>query len=251
VRLSDNLDQLGPIGFQDLAASLAVASFGLGVRVMGAGRDGGRDLYHRGSLIWKPIDDHPDEVWEGYTVLPVKHMAAPSGKHQENAAWLWGQVRGEMDAWADPEGDRNPVPDFLIVITNVMLTPFPLVGGHDVLDANIASYLKRLKDVATQGQPPPSFDSRAGTCVPTGRSAVELTGRGRRRCRPAEEGGRFGQVLVCREGAATYRMAAVVTAGAKRDRPFARVVDQGLFFADQRAKVSHTTPVAVLRWSPR
>ena len=146
MRLSDNLEQLGPTGFQDLAASLAVASFGPGVQVMGAGRDGGRDLYYRGSLIWKPIEDQPGEVWEGYTVLQVKHMAAPSSKHQENAAWLWGQVRGELDAWADPEGDRNPVADFLIFITNVMLTPFPVVGGHDVLDASIASYRERLRD---------------------------------------------------------------------------------------------------------
>ncbi len=113
---------------------------------MGTGRDGGRDLYHRGSLIWKPIEDQPGEVWDGYTVLQVKHMAAPSSKHKENLTWLWGQVRGELDAWADPEGGRNPVPDYLIVITNVMLTPFPVVGGHDVLDANIASYLERLKD---------------------------------------------------------------------------------------------------------
>jgi len=146
VRLSDNLEQLGPTGFQDLAASLAVASFGPGVQVMGAGRDGGRDLYHRGSLIWKPIEDQPGEVWDGYTVLQVKHMAAPSSNHQENLAWLWSQVREELNAWADPEGDRNPIPDYLIIITNVKLTPFPVVGGHDVLDANIASYLERLND---------------------------------------------------------------------------------------------------------
>ena len=144
--MSDNLEQLGPTGFQDLAASLAVASFGSGVQVMGAGRDGGRDLYHRGSLIWKPTQDQPGEVWEGYTVLQVKHMAAPSSRHQENAAWLWGQVRRELDAWGDPEGDRNPVPDFLIIITNVTLTPFPVVGGHDVLDTNIAAYLGHLED---------------------------------------------------------------------------------------------------------
>src|SRR5205823_3676762 len=97
-------------------------------------------------LIWQPSKDQPGEVWDGYTVLQVKHMATPSSRHPENLAWLWSQVREELDDWANPEGDRNPIPDFLIIITNVPLTPFPGVGGHDVLDANIAAYLKGLTD---------------------------------------------------------------------------------------------------------
>jgi len=144
--VSGELERLGPTGFQDLAASLAVAHFGPGVRVMGAGRDGGRDLYHRGQLIWQMNKDLPGEVWDGYTVLQVKQMATPSSQHQENASWLWGQVRKELEAWSDPDGDRLTVPDFLIVITNVLLTPFPVVGGHDVLETNIASYLSKLDD---------------------------------------------------------------------------------------------------------
>ncbi|MFF5056141.1 NACHT domain-containing protein [Micromonospora sp. NPDC000663] len=144
--MSDDLEKLGPTGFQDLAASLAVASFGPGVQVMGSGRDGGRDLYHRGPLIWKPTEDQPAEVWEGYTVLQVKHRATRSASHKENAVWLWGHVRDELDDWANPYGDRNPVPDFLIIITNVMLTPFPQVGGHDFLNENVKRYLERLAD---------------------------------------------------------------------------------------------------------
>lgn len=128
---------------------------------MGAGRDGGRDLYHRGSLIWKPTEDQPAEVWEGYTVLQVKHRATPSANHQENAAWLWGQVRGELDDWANPYGDRNPVPDFLIIITNVMLTPFPQVGGHDLLNDNIKSYLERLADKTREVDPEAAEERRA------------------------------------------------------------------------------------------
>jgi hypothetical protein len=90
--------------------------------------------------------DLPGEVWDGYTVLQVKHMAAPSSQHPENAAWLWNQVRKELEAWSDPDGDRTKVPDYLIVITNVPLTPFPGVGGHDVLQSNIDGYLGRLED---------------------------------------------------------------------------------------------------------
>jgi hypothetical protein len=39
--LQYDLEQLGPIGFQDLAAALVVQTFGAGVQVMGSGRDGG------------------------------------------------------------------------------------------------------------------------------------------------------------------------------------------------------------------
>lgn len=144
--MADDLERLGPTGFQDLAAGLTIASFGPGVQVMGAGRDGGRDFYHRGSLVWKPSDDQLGEVWDGYTVFQVKHMASPSRDHQENLSWLWGQVRGELEAWADPDGNRNPVPDYLLFITNVLLTPVPVVGGHDALNASIAAYLKALDD---------------------------------------------------------------------------------------------------------
>jgi hypothetical protein len=50
VGVSGELERMGPTGFQDLAACLAVAHFGPGVQFMGAGRDGGRDLYYRGQL---------------------------------------------------------------------------------------------------------------------------------------------------------------------------------------------------------
>jgi len=69
-----DLQQLGPAGFQDLAAALAVQTFGTGVQVMGSGRDGGRDLYHRARLIWKETDEQAGEVWAGYTVFQVKHQ---------------------------------------------------------------------------------------------------------------------------------------------------------------------------------
>jgi hypothetical protein len=47
-----DLQQLGPTGFEDVAAALAVATFGAGVQVMGGGRDGGPDMDYRGSLVW-------------------------------------------------------------------------------------------------------------------------------------------------------------------------------------------------------
>ena len=83
--MQHNLQRLGPTGFQDLAGALAVAAFGPGVQVMGAGRDGGRDLYHRGSLIWHRSKDAPGEVWDGYTVIQVKHKSELSARPLDHA----------------------------------------------------------------------------------------------------------------------------------------------------------------------
>ncbi|MFD2414796.1 NACHT domain-containing protein [Amycolatopsis pigmentata] len=141
-----NLEQLGPIGFQDLAAALVLESFGVGVQVMGAGRDGGRDLYHDGPLVWKATEDGTGEVWEGYTVFQVKHKARLSSRPEDDASWLWGQIRKELDEWADPKSGRNPVPDFLVVVTNVPLTPVPGAGGHDRLRKAIQDYIDKLED---------------------------------------------------------------------------------------------------------
>ncbi|RKR88436.1 hypothetical protein BDK92_2763 [Micromonospora pisi] len=85
-------------------------------------------------------------MWDGYTVIQVKHKASVTGGHPENAAWLWGQIRKELDAWANFKGDRRDIPGFLIFITNVILTPFPVVGGHDTINTHIKDYLDHLND---------------------------------------------------------------------------------------------------------
>jgi chorismate mutase len=141
-----DLEQLGSAGFQDLAAALLLDGFGPGVQVMGSGRDGGRDLYYKGQLIWKATEEQASEVWEGYTVFQVKHKETLKSQHAANAAWLWSQVREELDTWADPSSGRNPVPDFLVFISNVPLTPVPNSGGHDFIDANIRQYVASLED---------------------------------------------------------------------------------------------------------
>jgi hypothetical protein len=80
-----DLQQLGPTGFQDVAAALAVATFGAGVQVMGAGRDGGRDMYYKGPLVWAKTDEQVGEVWDGYTVLQAKHKAELASRPGDNS----------------------------------------------------------------------------------------------------------------------------------------------------------------------
>jgi hypothetical protein len=141
-----DLEQLGPIGFQDLAAALAIAALGAGVQAMGPGSDGGRDMYHRGPLHWgAPGDSGSGDVWNGLTVFQVKQKARVSDRAADNASWLWGQLRDELGSWADPNGARQ-VPDFVLLVTNVPLSPTPGAGGHDSLLDKIQAYVERLED---------------------------------------------------------------------------------------------------------
>ena len=136
------LQRLGPIGFQDLAAALLLSAFGPTVQVMGSGRDGGRDLYHRGRLMWTGSDGAETELWDGYTIFQVKHRERPNGS---DVSWLWSQIRGELDAWGDDDR-RGDVPNHLVLITNVLLSPVRGVGGHDTILDRIASYFDDLRD---------------------------------------------------------------------------------------------------------
>lgn len=76
----------------------------------------------------------------------IKHKEEIASKPADNAAWLWVQIRAELDAWADSDGDRTRVPNYLVFITNVPLTPFPDAGGHDALNTAIHGYIDQLSD---------------------------------------------------------------------------------------------------------
>lgn len=144
----DDLQRLGPVGFQSFAAAALLTALGSGWQAMGAGRDGGRDLYFRGHLPFTVHGSDDGDAWEWYTVAQVKHHASLSSKPQENASWLWSQVRDELDAWSDPSAQRGEVPDNLLIVTNVALTPVHNVGGHDLLMASIAGYMTELADAS-------------------------------------------------------------------------------------------------------
>ncbi|WP_218018210.1 NACHT domain-containing protein, partial [Nocardia shimofusensis] len=86
------------------------------------------------------------ETWDGYTVFQAKHKDRLEAKPADNAAWLWTQVRKELDAWGNPGSDRDPVPNYLVIVTNVPLTPTPGSGGFDTVNASIQTYLDLLAD---------------------------------------------------------------------------------------------------------
>lgn len=137
-----DLEQLGSTEFQDLAATLAVATFGPALTVMGRGRDGGRDFYYKGPLQWGAA-----EQWVGYTVFQVKHKERLSADPAHDTAWIWAEVRKELDAWCKTDKNtRQPLPDQLVFVTNVPLAPYPTSGGHDKIRSNINAYVDGLRD---------------------------------------------------------------------------------------------------------
>lgn len=144
--MSYNLEQLGPTGFQDLAASLALAVFGPNVQAMGAGRDGGRDMVHHGQISWSGSEEEQANVWDGYTVFQVKHKRELSSRAADDAAWLRSEIAEELELWADPDGDRNPMPDYMVIVSNVSLSPYPEQGGYDRLRADIERFIARYED---------------------------------------------------------------------------------------------------------
>ncbi len=105
-------------------------------------------MYCNGTLIWSGADGSPAEVWDGYTVFQVKQKEQIDSVNQKNAGWLWGQVKRELETWADPAKGRNPVPNYMVIISNVPLTPYPGSGGIDSLNQNIANFIRSFDDAS-------------------------------------------------------------------------------------------------------
>lgn len=144
-----DLSQFDPHGFQDLAAALAIAEYDATVRSMGSGTDGGRDLMHEGELDVSSGGVSKSVKLSGFTVFQVKHMERP-GSHQANASWLWGEIRKELNTWST-SAKRKTMPDHLIFVTNIALTPAPDAGGFDEVRRSIASYIRRANEESKEG----------------------------------------------------------------------------------------------------
>ncbi|GAA3682122.1 hypothetical protein GCM10022237_46120 [Nocardioides ginsengisoli] len=161
--MKHQLQLLSPGAFQSMAAALAVAEFGAGIQVMGAGKDGGRDLYFEGPLTFGSTEESAGEAFTGYTVFQVKHHAKVSDSPTADASWLWGEVKKELDAWADwdKKDPRAPLPDQLIFITNVALTPVQNSGGHDAIRKNIEAYRAKLNNASRDVDDPDAVVDKA------------------------------------------------------------------------------------------
>jgi hypothetical protein len=82
--------------------------------------------------------------WNGYGVIQAKYKLRDSG-NKKNAEWVISAIKAELNEWVKPNTKRKPVPDYYVVVTNVLLTPTAEVGGIDTVDNALADCAKTLR----------------------------------------------------------------------------------------------------------
>lgn len=137
-----DLDRMGWQQFETLVQALAIAELGNGVRVFGAGRDGGREATFRGTLTFPKAGGEP---WSGYGVIQAKHLERPSST---TAGWkgFLQHVEKELKKWELKVGtlslERRP--QYFLFATNAALTGTEESGGIDQFEKLLKSYQRKL-----------------------------------------------------------------------------------------------------------
>ncbi|MFE5118373.1 NACHT domain-containing protein [Streptomyces sp. NPDC056669] len=135
---------LGARHFEQLTQAVARRVLGQGLEVMGDGPDGGREASWRGAVRFpEPTHGAP---WVGYGVLQAKYRQRSEGTRRDTE-WLITHIREELRAWAGATGarGRGTVPDYLLIATNVVLSPQQERGGIDRVHAALAETVAQLK----------------------------------------------------------------------------------------------------------
>jgi len=128
---------LSPRSFEHLVQAIAVAEIGLRVTVFGDGRDGGREATFDGSTS----PGSPFE-WSGYGVIQAKFRQRPTDDSETDGEWAVEQLRNEL---ADYEKSNPPrrIPEYFIFSTNVILTPYPELGGKDKVRRELGNWANK------------------------------------------------------------------------------------------------------------
>lgn len=129
-----DLTGLGTGTFEEMCRALFQMQLGPAVSQFGIGPDGGREATFRGAI--DKIIGKDGDRWAGLAVLQAKFRQRPLGTTQDQQ-WLIGQVRKELQDWANPSKKRRAegaVPDYLVIATNVALSS-ATGGGIDALEA--------------------------------------------------------------------------------------------------------------------
>ncbi len=123
-----NFTGLSSRSFEQLIQALAVKIIGPNIIVFGDGKDGGREATFNGAV---PYPSSPE--WNGYGVVQAKFLQRPQNA-KSDGDWALAQLRGELEAFADPEKERKK-PDYYIFATNAILTPVQNKGSKDKASA--------------------------------------------------------------------------------------------------------------------
>ena len=137
-----NLTNLGSLDFENMTAALFEHFLGVQVGQFGVGPDGGREATYVGRLT--ALGEDP-LAWDGYVVLQSKFLARPRGTSPDQD-WLIKTVESELKLWESDTSARkkaHDVPDYLVIATNVVLSPVS-GGGIDRLEAHLKARTKAL-----------------------------------------------------------------------------------------------------------
>ena len=132
-------EQLSPRAFEQLSVALAESVIGKALEVYGPGPDGGREATWSGKISWSLLDPDDSDQWQGYTVIQVKQCQNPTQDPERDLTWLQNELGKELKKWMDPESKRTQFPNYLLVVTNIRLTPADPGGTMQKL----SSYLER------------------------------------------------------------------------------------------------------------
>ncbi len=142
VRVRYDLTRLGAQEFEEMSQSLAIAVLGGAVSVFGSGPDGGREATFEG-LMRYPQPEPASGPWNGYGVLQAKFRRT-AGQTGPDTDWFVNEVRKELNSWIKKDSKRvtrGRLPQYLILSTNVVLSPDPGRGGIDKIEDLIRHYV--------------------------------------------------------------------------------------------------------------
>lgn len=133
-----DLTRIGPRAFEQLIVSLARCELGAAMQVFGDGPDGGREAVFDATISWTGASSGLSttvDSWSGYTVIQAKFQVKPKRTPHDDAVWLQNEIGREIDGWikAAEKHTRTRLPDYLIFVTNVELSPVAKTGGIDLL----------------------------------------------------------------------------------------------------------------------
>ncbi|WP_198542040.1 AAA family ATPase, partial [Parafrankia colletiae] len=142
--MKHDLSRLNEHDFEHLAQALMMAVFGRGTVVYGDGPDGGRDATFDGVVLLP--EEAGGGTWAGYGVMQAKFRRRPHGDARD-ARWLAQQLEKEFEWWSNPKSGRaskGRAPAYLLVVTNVVLSPALGGGGIDIIEQLISKHAAGL-----------------------------------------------------------------------------------------------------------
>lgn len=136
-----NYDALGDKGFRNLCHLVLREYLGPEyIPLVVGGADGGRDGYFEGTPARAPN-------LPGYWVPQFKHHDVASVGADKARQRFLGEVADELDKWKERATRGERLPDVLLFMTNVDVSPVPRAGTLDKINGLIAAAIPPMRKV--------------------------------------------------------------------------------------------------------